>query len=126
MTLRSEGLAKGFRAGAAIAAKRIVKFDSADTTVIQGAAATDSLIGVADLAASSGGDVDVIMSGVAIVELGGTVTRGGLLTADANGKAVAAVPATGVNNRVIGIAMVSGVSGDLGSVLIAPGSLQGA
>jgi hypothetical protein len=36
------------------------------------------------------------------------------------------VPATGVNNRVIGIAMVSGVSGDLGSVLIAPGSLQGA
>lgn len=125
MTLRSEGLAKGFRAAAAVSAKRIVKFDSLDTTVIQAAAATDSSIGVSDLGAASGAELDVIMSGVAIVEYGGTITRGALLTSDANGKAVAAAPSAGSNNRTIGIAMVSGVSGDLGSVLINPGSLQG-
>lgn len=125
MTLHSNLFAKGFKAGAAVAAKRIVKFGSSDTEVIQGALATDSLIGVADLAAASGGEVDVIMGGVAIVEYGGNVTRGQLLTADANGKAVAAAPSAGVNNRIIGIAMVSGVSADLGSVLISPCNLQG-
>lgn len=125
MTLRSEGLAKSFRASAAISAKRIVKFDASDTTVIQAAAAGDSSIGVCDLAASTGQEVDVFMSGVAIVEYGGTITRGQLLTSDATGRAVAAAPAAGTNNRIVGIAMVSGVVGDLGSVLIHPGSLQG-
>lgn len=123
MTIRSENFAKGFLAGGAIAAKRIVKFGSSDTAVVQGAAATDLLIGVSDLAAESGAQVDVVLGGVAIVEYGGNVTRGQLLTADSNGKAVAAAPAATASNRTIGVAMVSGVSGDLGAVHLAPSSV---
>lgn len=125
MTARNHEFNKGFVAGAAIAAKRIVKFGSADNAVIQAAAVSDALIGVADLAAASGDHVTVVMGGIAIVEYGGTITRGGHVTSDASGKAVAAAPGAGTNNRVIGIAMVSGVSGDLGSVLLQPGSVQG-
>ena len=45
-------------------------------------------------------------------------SRGGaLLTADGDGKAVTAAD----GNRVIGIAEVSGVAGDIGQVLLAPG-----
>ena len=131
--MNNPDLIKTFKAGAEIAKYRIVKFDSDDDTVIQGAAATDALIGVAiqqgeagDPAAASGERLDVALSGVTEVEYGGSVTRGDLLTSDANGKAVAAAPATGANNRVIGVAMVSGVSGDIGSVRIAPGEFQGA
>jgi hypothetical protein len=123
--MRNHEFNKGFVAGGAIAAKRVVKFGSADTTVVQSAAATDAHIGIADLAASADQHVTVIMGGIAIVEYGGNVTRGALLTADADGKAVAAAPGAGANNRIIGIAMVSGVSGDLGSVLLQPGSVQG-
>lgn len=114
-----------YTAGAAIAARRIVKF-SADYTVIQAAAATDAAVGVADLAAVAAGDrVDVSREGIVPVEYGGTVTRGDLLTSDASGRAVTAAPAAGVNNRIIGIAEVSGVVGDIGSVLLSIGSTQG-
>lgn len=120
-------LTENLEAGAAISAYRIVKHGAADGKVIQGAAATDALMGVADAlgAAADGDRVDVITVGVAEVELGGTVTRGGLLTSDANGKGVAAAPAAGVNNRVIGIARVSGVSGDIIDVQLCPGQIQG-
>jgi hypothetical protein len=117
--MRNEGLAKTLIAGAAVAARRIVKFGSGDTAVVQAAAATDLSIGVSDLGASSGEYCDVIVDGIALVEYGGEVTRGQLLTADSNGKAIAAAPAATATARAIGVAMVSGVSGDIGSVLIA-------
>ena len=43
----------------------------------------------------------------------------------ANGQGVTAAPAAGVNNRVIGIAIVSGVSGDIIPVLLSVSTLQG-
>ena len=117
---------KNYTAGGAIAKYRIVKF-SADGTVVQGAAATDLLIGVVDIpnAAVSGNRVDVVRDDLTLVELGGTVTRGDFLTADSNGKAVTAAPAAGVNNRVIGVAETSGVSGDVIYVFISAGAVQG-
>ena len=119
-------LIKNYTAEAAIAAYRIVKPGAADGGVLQAAAATESLMGVTgSVAPASGERVDVIKSGIAQIELGGTVTRGGFLTADANGKAVAAAPSAGVNNRIIGFAEVSGVSGDIIDVLLAPGVVQG-
>lgn len=124
--MRNHDFVKGFIAGGAVAARRIVKLGSSDTAAVQASAATDSLIGVSDLGAASGESVAVIMGGIAAVEYGGNVTRGALLTADTNGKAVAAAPAAGVNNRIIGVAMISGVSGDIGSVLVNPGAFQGA
>ena len=123
--MRNEGLTKTLIAGAAVAARRVVKFGASDTAVLQAAAATDLSIGVSDLGADSGDYCDVIVDGIALVEYGGNVTRGALLTADANGRAVAAAPAAGANARVIGVAMLGGVSGDIGSVRIAPSMMQG-
>lgn len=119
-------LTKNFIAEAAVAARRIVKFGTADGQVVQAAAATDAGFGVADLAqTTTGGRVDVHVAGIADVDFGGTVTRGGLVTADASGKAVAAAPGAGVNNRVIGIALAGAVAGDIAPVLLQPGQIQG-
>jgi len=119
-------LIKNFKAGAALTKFRIVKFGADQNTVIAGAAVADALLGVQDsLDVALGERVDVILSGVAEVEYGGAVTAGDLLTTDANGRAVPAAPAAGVNNRIIGVAMETGVLGDIGSVLIQPGRIQG-
>jgi hypothetical protein len=118
---------RNYLAGAAVAAYRIVKPGAADGEVLQGAAATDFLNGINDsVAPASGERVDIVKSGIADVEYGGNVTRGQPLTSDADGKAVAAAPAAGANVRIIGFAEVSGVAGDIGLCLIAPGVMQGA
>lgn len=111
-------------AGGAVAARRIVKFGSADTSIVQGAAATDLLVGVStDLPSASGGRVDVIHSGEAEVTFGGSITRGAKVTSDANGKAVAAAPAAGAKAQTIGIALVSGADGDIGRIRVIPGQV---
>lgn len=122
--MSNPGLIKAFKAGAAIAARRVVKFE-ADGDVVQAAAATDAVIGVSDLGAAAGQTVDVILSDTAAVEYGGPVTFGAPLTADADGKAVVAAPAAGANNWIIGQAMVDGVAGDIGLVHIAKSQMQG-
>ncbi len=119
-------LTKNFTAETAVTKYRIVKLGSSDGQVAHATAATDAMIGVvAELDAAAGERVDVHLAGLAEVEFGGTVTRGALVTADAQGRAVAAAPLAGVNNRVLGVAMVSAVSGDIASVLIAPQQIQG-
>lgn len=130
MTMRNQGLMKTFLAGAAVNPARFVKFDSDDRTVIQGAAAGDLLIGASDsnpnnTAAAAAERVDVILDGVVTVTYGGTVTRGQLVMSDSTGRAITATAAAGTNVRTAGIAMVSGVVGDLGAVLLSPGSFQG-
>jgi hypothetical protein len=119
-------LQKNFTAEAAIAAYRIVKPGTADGQVVQAAAVGDALIGVAnEVGAAITERQDVVVAGVAYVEYGGAVTRGDWLTSDSVGRALAAAPSAGTNNNVIGRALLSGVSGDIGSVLIAPGRIQG-
>jgi ribosomal protein S8E len=117
MGITTSGLTKPYTAGGTIAKRRIVKFGAADGVVLQAAAATDLLIGVStDLGSASGERQDVFMVGnIAEVDFGGTIARGASVTADASGKAVAA--ATG--NIAIGYAEVSGVSGDVGTIVIA-------
>jgi hypothetical protein len=106
-----------YRTGGAIAAYRIVRHGGADDTVVQASAATDAVFGVSTSVASPANDrCDVIEEGIAEVEYGGTVMRGQLLVADALGRAVPVAPAAGANVRVFG---------DIGSVKLAPGSLQG-
>lgn len=117
---------KQYTAEAAVGANLITKPGSTDDYVAQGAAATDKLNGVSgNVPAALGERIDVIKEGIADVVYGGTVTRGDPLTSDANGKAVTAAPAAGSNVRIIGFAEVSGVSGDIGSMFIAPGVMQG-
>ena len=124
--MANQVLAKNYTAGGAIPAFRIVKMGANDGEVLQAAAATDFLVGVnGELSPASGERVDIQKVGIARIEFGGTVTRGGPVTSDASGKAVAAAPAAGSNVRIIGFAEVSAVSGDIGDVLIAPGLMQG-
>lgn len=119
-------LNRNYTAGAAIAAFRIVKPGAADGEVVQAAAAADALMGVCEsVGPASGERCDIVKVGIADVEFGGTVARGAPVTADANGKAVAAAPAAGSNVRIIGFAEVSAVAGDIAPVLIAPGVMQG-
>ena len=105
-------------AGGAVSPYRIVKYGNADGAVVQSAAAVDAHVGVTGRAAAADdGRVEIARAGIADVEYGGNVARGALLTADADGKAVAAED----GNRVIGVAEISGAAGDIGQVLLAPG-----
>ena len=120
------GLITTFRAGGAVTKRRLVKHGAADGVVLQGAASADKFVGVStDLSAANGAPVDVIRTGVAPVEYGGTVARGDALTSDASGKAVVAAPAAGANAQIVGFAEVSGVAGDIGAVFLARGVIQG-
>jgi hypothetical protein len=111
-------LTKNYRAGAAIAAFTIVKAGATDDDVLQAAAAADSSIGICEaLPATAGDRVDIVVAGIADVRLGGPVTRGAFVTANANAAAVTAAP----GERHIGYARTSGVAGDIVEVLIAPG-----
>ena len=124
---QTSGIEKSVKCTAAIgAAFTIGKFGADDDTVSLAGAATDMLTGVFQHATANAGDeVRVMLDGITKIKLGGTVTRGQPLTSDASGQAVAAAPAAGTNARVVGIAMASGVSGDIITMLIAPSVMQG-
>lgn len=107
---------KAFTVGATpVPPNTIVKF-SASGTVIPAAASTDSLVGVSRglITGAVGDRVDVILDGIADVKCGGTVTRGGKVMSDASGNALDLTS----TNRQIGIALESGVSGDLVPLLL--------
>lgn len=119
-------LVKNAKAEAAVPAFTIIKYGAADGQVLPGAAVTDKLVGVStDIPAAINERCDYIASGRADVLYGGAVARGDQLTSDASGRAVTAAPLAGVNNRVIGVAAVSGVLGDVGAVDIFPSTVQG-
>lgn len=111
MIQKNQTLAHSFLAGGTITKGAIVKFDSDDDTVIVATAATDKLEGVALAAAASGERVEVQLAGIAEVELGGTVARGGDVTSGAAGVGVALAAAATIK-ACIGRAMASGVTGD--------------
>lgn len=120
-------LTAAFIAESAVTRCRIVKPGTADGSVIQAtAAATDAQFGIVGaLDGEAGKRVDIIVCGIAEVEFGGTVTRGALVCSDANGKAVAAGPTAGNNQRIIGVAMVSAAANDIGDCLLSPSIMQG-
>ena len=90
-------LTRSYDAPVAIAARRIVKAGAEAGEAAQAASATDALLGLADeLGAVKGGRADVHLAGIAPVEAGGVFGAGAWLTADAEGKAVAAAPASPV------------------------------
>lgn len=123
----TSGLEKSVKCTAVIAtAFLLAKFGADDDTLSQATASTEELVGVFQHTTTAAGqEVRVMMSGISRVKLGGTVTRGGLLTSDASGQAVAIGAVAGTNYAVIGRAMASGVSGDIIPVLIAPSRAQG-
>lgn len=113
-------------AQALIAGFLIIKHGTVDNSAALATAPTDLLIGTNDsLAKDAGEQVDYPTAGTGQVRLGGVVTRGQPITADAASKGVAAAPAAGANNRIIGFALQSGVANDVIDYDIAPGYVQG-
>lgn len=95
-----------FTAEATINASRIVKFGAAGVeTVLEAAAATDEMFGVSTNTgnAISGDSVDVIVAGIATVVVGAAVNAGDKVTADSDGRAVAAA----ATNAIVGVALES-------------------
>ena len=107
-----------FTAGATVVGQRIVGHGTSDHQVVYPTDSTEACFGVTDRPAKRGQPVDVCVYGVVAVEYGGNVTRGDLLTSDGEGKAVT-VSATG--HRVIGVALATGVDGDIGRMIITQG-----
>lgn len=105
----------------------ILKHGTVDNSAALATASTDLLVGTNDsLAKAVGEDIDYPTCGTGAVKLGGNVTRGQAITADADSKGVYANPAAGVNARIIGYALQSGVLDDVIDYQIAPGMVQGA
>lgn len=114
-------LTKSYVAGAAIAACRFLKHGAADGAAIQATDGASPLLGVSEqLGVDSGGLVDAIKDGIALIELGDTVTRGAWLMPDANGKAIPAVIVAGTALYVGGQAEVAGVAGDIIAMHVMP------
>jgi len=124
---KHDGLIVNYDAGGDITRRRIIAYGAADYEAVQASGNSDPFLGVStDVDAVAGGPVDAIRDGIGRVEYGGNVTRGNWLTSDADGRAVEAAPASGVNVQVLGKAEVSGVAGDIGAAFIQPFELQGA
>lgn len=116
------GISSSFRgrvAEAAIAAHLIIKTGVADGSCVKSTAATDKLLGTSDeLDHVAGEVVDMSVSPIGKVRLGGTVAAGDALTSDANGKAIAT---TTTGHRLIGFAEFAGVADDVITYLRSPG-----
>ena len=138
---QTSGIEKSVKCTAAIAtAYLLAKFGADDDTLSQATASTEELVGVFQHTTIAANDeVRVMLTGITRVVLGGTVTRGNLITSDANGKGVAVTQHTHTENtagtytqnattaaalavRTIGKALASGVAGDIIPMLLAPGA----
>lgn len=116
-------LVKKYDAAGDVPAYTIVKFSTTDKTVVAASDETDSILGVNNnIGAAEGDPIDVTLLGIAEVKLGGDVTRGDLITSDANGCGVKLTDAMLQADvcRALGMVLVSGVSGDVVPVLVQP------
>ncbi|MGE4298911.1 MAG: hypothetical protein AB7E47_12860 [Desulfovibrionaceae bacterium] len=108
--MNNPGLTRSFKAETATTAYHVAALGSADYQTALAGAATDALIGTyTDVDNAIGDDADVVLGGMPLVKLGGTVARGDRLTSDADGQAVAAA----TTNNYFGTVLVSGVAGDI-------------
>jgi len=121
-----EGESINYALGADTDPYQLIKFGAADGVVVPAAGPTDLIIGGnGNIGGVLGDRADIIVDDCVEVRLGGTVTRGDKLTSDANGLAVTAAPAAGVNTHIAGYATVSGVLNDVIWMRIAPSVMQG-
>lgn len=113
-------LIKGFRAEENLAAHQIVALNN-DGHAVPATDKSALAIGVtAELSTNAHGIADVILQGIAEVNLSGNVTVGTSLSATSNGMATSASAPC----RVIGLALKSGVSGDRIPMLLAQSQLR--
>lgn len=107
--MRNVGLVKSLIAAAAISAYRFVSFDGSDAYEVLQSSTVNSLpLGVSDLGATTAADpVDVILTGIASVTYGGTVTQGQKVTSDSTGRAIAAA------DTLVSVAVAGSTAGDI-------------
>jgi len=120
-------LIRNYTAAGAISARRIVKVSGAGN-VAQTTGVSDGLFGICSQpgGAALGERCDTTLTGIEDVEAGAAFAAGARLTSDAQGRAINAAPAAGVNNDIIGIALVDATAaGDIIPVLIGRQTLQG-
>lgn len=128
--MASQQLLRNFIADGAIPQYSLVKLGSDAKHIALATGPTDNVIGISASGPAAGnvaGDrVDVTMIGIDRCVAGATFTYGVALTSDGSGRVVAAAPAAGVNNRLIGVALADCTTvGDVVEVLISQGSIQG-
>ena len=111
------GLEKSVKCTAAIAtAFTIGKFGADDDTFSLAASRLDKLLGIFQhTTASAGDEVRVMLDGISKLVIGSAITRGQPTTSDSSGRGI---PATSESDNCIGIALASGVSGDIIPVLV--------
>lgn len=124
------GLVRNFVSAGAIKPRRVVAFAAGEGQVETAVSATAKpLIGVTGVigAVAAGERVDVHLGDVQTVEAGAAFAQGVDLTVDAEGRVIAAAPAAGVTQRIIGGAMGPATAlGELVDVHIRPGALSNA
>ena len=81
MSATNESHVMTLKANGAVLSGTLVKLDSTVGQCVPATAATDIVIGVANIDAISGQSVAVVTSNIARVKIGGTVTVGDKLTA---------------------------------------------
>lgn len=120
------GMVRNFTANGLINKRRIVKFGAAEWEAAQ-ADGNQPYIGITGPrgAAAAKDRVDVQMDEIRDLDFGGVVAYGDWITADADGKGVAAAPAADAQMNVIGRAMEMGVDGSYGKVHIMPQQITG-
>ena len=118
----TNGLIKSRNCTTATPGMRFVTEGPVDGSGIPAVGSAVNIIGVSsELDTIVGERMSVIMVGnIAPIVYGGTVARGDALTSDAQGRAITT---TTTGARIGGTAEVSGVVGDIGSVIVNPGIL---
>jgi hypothetical protein len=121
------GLVKNYTCSEAIKPYRIVAIDGATELISTAVSGAVSIIGVTGVVGSNaeGERVDIYKDDVQTVEFGGDVEAGDPLTADAQGRAIAANPAADTTVRLIGFAEETGGVGVRGQVHINIQTLRG-
>lgn len=117
MGYANEGLRFNTIAEAAIEANIFVKIGATDSKVIP-ATAGDKILGIAEIAAAIATAIGITHQGQPKLKLGGSVTRGERLKSDGSGYGV---PVASNFDEYGAVALNSGVSGDVISVLLEKG-----
>jgi hypothetical protein len=106
--MANPGTFKTYKAGGAIAPYRIITIGAG--VVTQAVSGAEAIVGTTDeLGVQSNGNVDVCLSGLPEVVCGGAVAAGEPLTADAQGRAVAAA----AGERIVGFSLEDGAEGTI-------------
>lgn len=119
MAVENTGPKVPFVADGAISQRRIVTVGASDNAVAQATGDTAALVGVALDDYSDGEAATIQVTGVAKIEAGASITRGAMVTSNGSGQATT-LGTTAGTRHAIGIALESGASGEVISVLLAP------